>query len=251
MNKIETRILKSEVRASQGDEMALMGRAVAYGSLSAPIQNFRERVQRGAFEKSLANKSQNVIADFNHQDNAIPLGTTKAGTLILKDGPDGLDFRCVLDPNNSEHRNLYSSVKRGDLSEMSWAFNIDGPDGEDWDTDTDDNGNRFNRRTVKRAILHGISVVCHPAYPGVTSVAARSLTLENLQQNPKLSRSDIERFCDQGVAIARGMGSDRPAAMFTASLRTGIPLTQLIDCELRMKVEATGKIICTSGPWEE
>jgi HK97 family phage prohead protease len=193
---IETRsFFKSELRAAAGDEMALEGRAVTYEAMSAPMQGFRERVARGAFTKSLANSKQNVIADFNHDERSLPLGTTQAGTLKLKDGPDGLDFRCVLDPNQEAHRSLYSAVQRGDISCCSWAFNIDGADGEDWDQAQDEEGRSYNRRTVKRAILHGVSVVLHPAYPGdATSVSARNLDagLELFELRQRLAAQGVQ-----------------------------------------------------------
>jgi hypothetical protein len=213
-----------------------MGRAVAYNALSAPLQNFRERVSPGAFTKSLANTKQNVIADFNHQENAIPLGTTKAGTLQLTDKPDGLYFRCLLDANNSEHRNLWSSVKRGDLSEMSWAFNVDGTDGEDWDSAQDEEGRSYNRRTIKRAILHGISVVCHPAYPGVTTVDARSAAHASIPLNEKAVL--LARLSRQRSEIERDL---RMNPIVATALRNHCSVTALEDAELRLKAAEQAK----------
>jgi HK97 family phage prohead protease len=168
--------LSSEVRAAQdGDQMTLVGRAVTYGALSSDLGGFREVVQAGAFAQSL--RTENVIMDFNHNDRtAIPLGTTDAGTLILTDGQFGLDFRCKLDPNQEAHRSLYSSVKRGDVSKCSWAFNVDGRDGEEFRVARDEKGISYNQRVVKRAHLYGISAVMRPAYPGdATRIDARSI----------------------------------------------------------------------------
>ena len=199
MAEKEIRTLACELRVgpalggnSQGDEMVLVGRAITYGALSAPLGNFRERVQRGALAGSLADKTRNVIADWNHKDDALPLGTTQSGTLKLVDGPDGLDFRCVLDKNQEAHRALYSSCKRGDVATCSWAFNIDGTDGEDWDMAQDEEGRSFTRRTIKRAILHGISVVNHPAYPGSTTVAARSAELTLMLHEKQIGEQKID-----------------------------------------------------------
>ncbi len=177
--KQELRTLSCELRTGSGnDKMTLAGRAITYGALSAPLptghgDSFRERVLPFAFADSLASGS-NVIADWNHDRNALPLGTTQAGTLVIKDGPEGIDFRCTLDPNQEAHRALYSSVKRGDAKFCSWTFNTDG--GDEWDEATDkETGEKFTRRTVKRANLLGISIVNSPAYPGTaTSVQARS-----------------------------------------------------------------------------
>ena len=237
MIKVETRTINCELRTgaalggnSQGDEMNLVGIAITYGALSAPIGGqFRERVQRGAFAKSLAS-GHKVIADWNHQEQALPLGTTDAGTLKLKDGPEGLDFRIALDPNQSAHRDLYSSVKRGDTQHMSWAFNVDGDDGEDWDTDKDEEGRSFNRRTVKRAILHGISVVNRPSYPGdATSVQARSLATSRNRFGLRPGQSLESRYKE---ITGREYRQPRIALNQDALLRARLAK---IDADLRME----------------
>jgi HK97 family phage prohead protease len=247
---------KSELRAAADDVLALEGRAVTYGALSTPIQNFRERVMRGAFTKALADKSQNIVADFNHDMNAIPLGTTKAGTLTLTDGTDGLDFRCVLDPNNSDHRNLYSSVRRHDVSECSWAFNIDGVDGEDWDTAQDEEGRSFTRRTVKRAKLFGISVVCHPAYPGVTHVDARTAVSAAFgpQGEPLLATLPRVKLQINEDALLRALAAKqandiamtlRCNPLIAMALRNHCSVERLEDAELRLKWRKQAKELMT------
>src|SRR6266581_2316215 len=121
--------MKQEIRAFQlraeGDNASspsyiLRGRAITYNSLSAPIANFRERIAPGAFAQHLRTQPD-VKCLFNHDANRV-LGRSKNGTLALIDGKDGLDFVCQLDPNNTEHRNLHSSVKRGDIDGCSFAF---------------------------------------------------------------------------------------------------------------------------------
>ena len=178
--KIEIRSFKS-LRALQGPQdeplFLLAGRAVTYGALSAPIGHFRERVQAGAFTRSLANSSSDCRCLFNHSADHV-LGRQKNGTLTLIDGCDGLDFRCQLDPNQQTHRDLYSSVQRGDIDACSFAFNVDNSDGDGdtFDTDVDERGQRFNRRTIKRANLFDCSIVTNPAYDA-TSVQARSFAV--------------------------------------------------------------------------
>jgi HK97 family phage prohead protease len=73
------------------------------------------------FARSLKS-GDDVVCQFNHgMKSDVVLGRTGNGTLVLTDGPKGLDFRCQLDPAQSFHRDLYSSVKRGDISECSFA----------------------------------------------------------------------------------------------------------------------------------
>lgn len=175
---------------SGGEELALVGRAVRYNTLSAPIpaegsrKSFRERVMPGAFKRSLADKSTAVLADYNHQDNSLPLGSTESGTLKLQEKEDGLYFRIQLSPQIQAHRELHASVARGDVQKCSWAFQPYPEDGsEDWDVAKDADGQLFNRRTLKAVKLFGVSVVNRPAYPGdATTVSARAVdAAENAQ----------------------------------------------------------------------
>ena len=104
----------------------------------------------------------------NHDHNQV-LGRTKAGTLVLRDTPQGLAFRCQLDARNTDHQNVYASVQRGDLDACSFAFTV--PDGgDDW---TEMNDRRGPLRTLRNVKLHDVSVVTTPAYQQGTSVAAR------------------------------------------------------------------------------
>jgi HK97 family phage prohead protease len=198
-NRIEVRTSLS-LRADGGQaadpQYLLRGRAVSYNSLSKPLPSqrgltFRERVMPGAFKRSLASGSD-VIATFNHNDQDIPLGRTKSGTLRLSDGPQGLDFAVQLDKNNSEHRNLFSAVSRGDVSQCSFGFVADEDEFDDDDPSVkDDNGNRCSRRSIKSATLHSVDVVTNPAYDA-TSVTARSAKrfVNTLFQNSTKSFED-------------------------------------------------------------
>jgi uncharacterized protein len=168
-----------QLRASDsGQPMRLIGRAVTYNSLSKvmPSQSgfaFRERVLPGAFSRSLASGSD-VVSTFNHNESDIPLGRTSSGTLKLSDGPQGLDFAVLLDPNNSAHKNLYSACQRQDVNQCSFGFSTDDDYFDDDPACKDDDGNRCARRTIKNATLYSVDVVVHPAY-NETTVAARGL----------------------------------------------------------------------------
>jgi Escherichia/Staphylococcus phage prohead protease len=153
-------------------QMLLRGRAASYGVLSHPLNGFRERLQAGCFSRCLAT-NPDVKCLIQHDASRV-LGRTTSGTLRLDDGPSGLDFTCKLDPNQEEHRSIYSGVKRGDWDSCSFAFLPDGDDAEDWDEGEDEKGERFCRRTIKRAKLFDCSIVQGPAYPE-TSVSARNV----------------------------------------------------------------------------
>jgi hypothetical protein len=68
-----------------------------------------------------------------------------------------------LDRENQAHRDLYSSVKRGDIDAMSFAFCVP-ENGDEW---------QGNARTLRNVDLRDVAIVTDPAYPG-TSATARS-----------------------------------------------------------------------------
>jgi HK97 family phage prohead protease len=169
--KLETRSF--ELRASADEDFTLEGTAVSYDCLSQDLGGYRERVMPGAFTRSLK-QGADVKCLLNHDVNVV-LGRTKSGTLRLQDTRKGLLYRCQLDEDSSTHRDIYISVKRGDLNECSFAFII-APGGAAFDEVTE-NGKLFVRRTITDvAELRDVSVVTYPAYnaEGATSVAART-----------------------------------------------------------------------------
>lgn len=210
--KFESRICTgSELRTSQGDEMALVGYAATFGVLSHDLGGFRERIQRGAFDRSLR-EQHDVRALLNHDPNFV-LGRTSAGTLQLEQDDKGLKFRCQLDRNQQSHRDLHSSVKRGDVCECSFCFRVPGPSCDVWDEGTDERGAHFARRTLLDVDLLDCSVVCAPAYPG-TSVSARSARAADHEAWKKAMLLRADR-------IAKVIEYERQMQMVEDSQKTG------------------------------
>jgi HK97 family phage prohead protease len=171
-NKTEIRTIGASLRAAANGRFEINGTAASYNVLSKDLGGFRERIAPGAFTRSLQS-GEDVKCLFNHDANQV-LGRLANGTLTLNDTPSGLQFCCRLNPDSQAHRDLHASIKRGDISECSFAFNVDGDDGDDFDEPKDENGQRFMRRTVKRAKLFDVSAVTNPAYGGAaTTVSAR------------------------------------------------------------------------------
>ena len=191
--KIEQRYA-TELRADgQGDEMAIGGYAALFNSPSHNLGGFIERIAPGAFTRSLQ-ESPDVKALFNHDANMI-LGRTKSGTLSLSTDERGLKWRAVLDPNNSDHRNIHASIKRGDISDCSFAFTVQ-PGGDDW-TDADGSDDVYANRTLKDVNLLDVSAVTYPAYGG-TSVDARCFDSASLAE----VRSRVDAFKAKRTANA-------------------------------------------------
>jgi uncharacterized protein len=202
--------LRADGGQAQDAELTLRGYAATYDSLSKPIasqngRSFHETINRGAFKKALA-KNPNVVCLLNH-DNNVVLGRTTAGTLALSADDNGLRFSCQLDKNNSQHRDLHASVKRGDISECSFGFGLE--DGDD-DFDVDSKTNRVIRTIRNISHLYDVSVVTNPAYND-TGVQARANT-ERLASAITLAKKfdeqvnkDLAKLVElQGLRIKQG-----------------------------------------------
>jgi uncharacterized protein len=183
---MERRILASEVRATESsNEMRVSGYAANYDVLSADLGGFKERIVKRAFDRILSTGPDTACL-FNHDVNNI-LGRTTSGTLTLRGDEKGLAFDCLL-PNTTAGKDTLESVKRGDLSGCSFAFNLGKrSDGSSMDSfeeeeieDEHDLGLRGKTKGKKIlvrvlndfAALMDVSICTYPAYNS-TSVAAR------------------------------------------------------------------------------
>lgn len=119
---VQVRANKPEKRSGQPSPGELTGYASVYNSLSENLGGFRERVASTAFTKSLRDGAD-VRALVNHDASSI-VGRTTNRTLRLSSDAKGLRMECTL-PDTSCGRDLYASVLRGDLSQMSFAFQVE------------------------------------------------------------------------------------------------------------------------------
>lgn len=162
-----------EVRESDGDEMTLEGYAAVFNS-ETDLGAFREVIRPGAFDDVMDN---DVRALINHDPNLI-LGRTGNGTLELSTDERGLKYKVKLG-NQQYARDFYESVKRGDISQSSFAFTIDE---QSW------NEERTVRSVDKVRQLLDVSPVTYPAYAAAT-VQARD-------QQPELEEAIADAVAD-------------------------------------------------------
>lgn len=123
-----------------------------------------EVIERSAFNG--ANMSD-VILNYNHMDNAMILARTKNNTLQLTVDSKGLKVSAEL-AHTTAGNDVYSLIKRGDLSQMSFAFDVDTETFED-----DNTAKQSVRRITGIKNLYDVSVVDRPAYDD-TYIEARS-----------------------------------------------------------------------------
>lgn len=150
-----------------GKPVKVHGHAAVFGELSEDLGGFREMIQAGAFADAI--ERDDVRALWNHDSSQV-LGRNLAGTLRMAEDKVGLAIEIDL-PDTQAGRDAAVSIERGDVTQMSFGFQI-----LDWSKDqvwqNDDDGNLV--RTILRASLFDVSPVTYPAYPQ-TDIAMRSL----------------------------------------------------------------------------
>ena len=129
-----------------------------------------ESIAFGAFTDEL---SGDVRALIDH-DTRLVLGRTTAGTLSLREDDHGLWGSIDINPNDTEAMNLYARVKRGDVSQCSFGFNIL----DEEHTEREDGTHHFTIRKVK---LFEVSCCTFPAYVD-TAISARKADIAEIEK---------------------------------------------------------------------
>ena len=141
--------------SDESTEPAIDGYASVFDSWSEELggnQPFRERVVKGAFEETIQN--DDIRALFNHDPNYV-LGRNKAGTLTLEEDDKGLHVR-ITPPDTQWAKDLLVSIKRGDITQMSFGFTVI-LDRWNYEDNTD-------VRELLKVKLYDVSPVTLPAY---------------------------------------------------------------------------------------
>ena len=128
-----------------------------------------ESIAPGAFSKALSN---DVRALINH-DSTLVLGRTKAGTLELREDTRGLWGDITINPNDVDAMNLYERVKRGDVDQCSFGFEIVSES-----TDVSPDGSVH--WTLTEINLHEVSACTFPAYRE-TNISAREAQRDTIK----------------------------------------------------------------------
>ena len=185
-----------EVRERDGKPV-LVGYAAVFDQLSNDLGGFVERIQRGAFAGAIKG---DVRALWQH-DSLYVLGRTTNGTLQLAEDDKGLLVE-ITPPDTQWARDALTSIQRGDVSQMSFGFNV--PKGSDtWKRE----GKVSVRTLTVVDPLHDVSPVTFPAYPQ-TSVDIRAIE-EGLRAHPLSEDDDAADY---------GMSDEEWRALFQLKL---------------------------------
>ena len=163
MSNIEKRAFNAEIEVrAEGETPTISGYASVFNKRSENLGGFREVIAPGAFDGVL---NDDVRALFNHDANFL-LARTASGTLRLSVDEEGLRYEFE-PPNTTAGRDLVESMKRGDITQSSFAFTVASDSWEERD-----GGMLRTINKVER--LYDVSPVTYPAYPDA-SVGLRSL----------------------------------------------------------------------------
>ena len=154
----------------EGESKVIEGYFAVFNSNYEIAPGLSESIAPGAFSKSLAN---DVRALINH-DTTLVLGRTKAGTLELKETERGLWGHIDINPNDVDAVNLYERVKRGDVDQCSFGFDI-----RSQDTDIREDGSVH--WTLKDVELYEVSCCTFPAYEE-TNISARAAERDDIKK---------------------------------------------------------------------
>jgi len=148
----QTRAISSGLQTRDEPEMVIEGYFIVFGQETELWPGAFEEIAPGAVGESLSNDIRALI---NH-DTTLVLGRNKAGTLELREDSYGLWGRIKINPRDSDAVNLYERVKRGDVNQCSFGFNI-----LEEITDWRDDGTV--KWTITKLDLHEVSVCTFPA----------------------------------------------------------------------------------------
>lgn len=145
-----------------GDALHISGYFAVFDSNYDIADGLSESLARGAFTDTLGGDIRALV---NH-DTTLVLGRTAAHTLELRQDDHGLWGDITINPKDSDAVNLYERVKRGDVSQCSFGFDIASER-----ADFSDNGSVH--WTIEAVDLYEVSCVTFPAY-SETNISARS-----------------------------------------------------------------------------
>ena len=151
-----------ETREADDGQLIISGYFSVFNTIYEIGPGMSESVAPGAFRNSM----QNDVRALTNHDTTLVLGRTTAGTLKLMEDAVGLYGEITINPKDSDAVNTYERVKRGDVSQCSFGFQITKED-----TEIREDGSVH--WTIRDVDLLEVSVCTYPAYEE-TNVKARS-----------------------------------------------------------------------------
>ena len=190
MNK-EVRSLEFEIRAEEMNQDKRAGRLTGTPIVFNQVTDLgwiREMIEPGALDSTDLKDVRFLVG---HDTSMIPLARSRNNnensTMQMTVTERGMEIRVDLDTeNNADARTLYSAVKRGDISGMSFMFKVDGEAWEDIESDSP------LRRITSISRVFEVSAVAFPAYEGTDiQAAAEGDPLESVKASLESARQQL------------------------------------------------------------
>ena len=189
-----------QTRTDENHGNILEGIPILYDSETDIGGMWKEIIDRGALDEADLKDVRFLV---NHDIDSIPLARSRNNnensTMQMKVEEDGLHIRVDLDTEgNPRAQELYSAVRRGDMSGMSFMFTVKSDRWEDLDSDYP------TRHITELDRIFEVSACTFPAYES-SSINARSVetgkasldsakeALENARKTEELRKQILER----------------------------------------------------------
>lgn len=167
-----------EVRGDD-DKPKIKGYAAVFNSLSEQLGFFREKIEKGAFSRSIIENE--IKALWNHNDDYV-IGTKSRDTQTLKLEEDDHGLRVEIDPPKWADW-IVESIERGDVKKMSFGFFIRK---DEWDETDPQNP----IRTLKDIDLLEVSPVAFPAF--------QETSIDTVRKALRTARANENQYCRDG-----------------------------------------------------
>lgn len=181
----------SELRAG-GDSRKIEGRSIVFNSLSQDFGGWKEEISPDAISDEIINASD-ILFLLNHSDSRGILGRKRkgSGSLSTEIREDGVYFSFDA-PQTSLGDELLEYLRRGDITQCSFAFTVDD---DDWKEQED---GTYIRTIKKFHKIYDMSAVYTPAYTDTEVKCARFAEIKAQEaEEAKRKMEEMERQKEQ------------------------------------------------------
>ena len=194
----EVRAIRTEFTTrEENSEPHICGYFAVFDGVYEIAPGMTESVDPAAFNNTLGG---DIRALTNH-DTTLVLGRTKNHTLQLSVDAHGLFGDILINPNDADAMNLYERVRRGDVDQCSFGFDILSEE-----TDFRDDGTIH--WTIKEVELYEVSCCTFPAYKD-TNISAREADRDELvRRAAESAQKRLEAWKTEALEKVRGGRKD-------------------------------------------
>lgn len=199
--ELEKRAYNFEVRAEEREDGTgiITGRPIVYEAETVIGDYFKEIISRGALDGTDLTDVRFLV---NHNTEMIPLARSRRNngnsTMQLSVDYEGLTIETLLDiENNNDARALFSAVKRGDITGMSFMFSVTDEEWEDLDSELP------TRRIKSIGSVIEVSACTWPAYEQTDINARNQEALESARSAVETARNQRGKSLESDVEIEK------------------------------------------------